>query len=252
MKHIRLKPSETTVDHRYQRDLDKRRAEAMSREYNPNLVGVPVVSRRGDGSIVRLDGQHRLAAACMAGHGDAPILMEMHDGLSLREEAELFLRLNGGRTAVGAIDKYRARLEAQEPTAMEIQAILKRVQCRIVKAPVKGGVMAVQAVETVFHRGNLEPTMRALYAWLDGDALAFDGSLIRAVSAFLVAFPTAEPMHLAARLDAHSPERIKSRLKREYQSVSRSWSEASRLVLADIYNHRTARSRRVGMAEAAA
>lgn len=250
MKFTKLKPSATSVDHSYQREFDKRRAEIMARSYDPRLIGVPVVSLRGDGMIVRIDGQHRLAANCMAGHGDVPILMELHEGLSECEEAELFLRLNGGRKYVGAIDKYKARLVAHEPTALEIQAILKRVGCKIVRSPVRGGVLAVQQVERAFHRGNLEPTMRALYAWLEGSPEAFDGTLINAVSVFLVAYKDAEPMHLASRLDAHAPQRIIARLKREWQ-VSHSKEDVARLVLADIYNTKTAKTRRVGQAPVA-
>jgi hypothetical protein len=244
MKYLKIKPNETTVDHRYQRDLDGRRVDAMASGYNPSLVGVPVISRRGDGTLVRIDGQHRLAANIAAGHGDAAILMELHEELSLREEAELFLRLNGGRKAVGQIDKYRARLEAHEPVALDIQATLKRVGCKISKSLQRGGVMAVQAVEYAYHRGNLEPTMRVLVAWLDLDPAAFDGALIRAVSAFFTACPAAEPMHLANKLSTYAPQKLTARLRREQQLGSQS-AEVARVVLTEIYNRGTAKAKRV-------
>jgi hypothetical protein len=245
MKHVKLKPNETTVDHRYQRELDAKRVEAMVRSYDPNLVGVPVVSRREDGSLVRIDGQHRMAAAIAAGHGDTPHLMEVHDGLSIQDEAKLFLRLNGGRTAVGAIDKYKARLEAREPTALEMCSVLKKLGCKITRAPQKGGIMAVQSVESAYHRGNLESTMRVLVTWLDGSPEAFDGKLIRGVSEFLSAFPEAEPMHLASRLDAYSPSRLLSKIRRESQNLG-SAAEVARVIFAEIYNFRTTKTRRVG------
>lgn len=52
MKYVKLKPSETTVDHRYQRDLDAKRAQHMADDFRPELLGVPVVSKRADGSYV--------------------------------------------------------------------------------------------------------------------------------------------------------------------------------------------------------
>lgn len=246
MKHIKLTPCETIVDARYQRDLDTRRVEAITSAYNASLVGVPVVSKREDGSYVRVDGQHRLAANIQAGFGDLPIMMEVHEGLSLREEATLFLRLNGGRTSVGAINKYKARLVAEEPDALSIRAILKGVGCKITSGPQRGGVMAVQAVEHAFHKGNLEPTMKALFAWLDGEPDAFDGELIRAVSAFLVVYPEADPLHLARNLESFAPARLSVRLRRERQELYGSKSDAARFVLTEIYNRKTPRLKRVG------
>lgn len=245
MKHVKLKPSDTTVDHRYQRALDVRRVEAMARAYDPNLMGVPVISKRADGSCVRIDGQHRLATALAAGAGDVPILMEVHEDLSVQEEAELFLRLNGGRKAVGAIDKFKARLEAREPTALEIQIILKKVGCKITGSAQHKGVNAVEAVEHAYHKGNLESTMRVLVTWLDGDPKAFARELVRAVSSFLAACPDAEPLHLAARLDQYAPQKLAARLNRERQQIMASHAEVARIVLMEIYNHKTPKTRRL-------
>jgi hypothetical protein len=245
MKHMKKTPSETTVDHRYQRELDARRVDAMVRSFDPDLMGVPVISRRSDGSLVRIDGQHRLAAAIGAGRGDIPVLMEVHDDLSLQKEAELFLRLNGGRTAVRALDKFKARLEAKEPVALEIRTIIKAQNCTIATGSSRGVINAIQAVESAYHRGNLGPTIKALYAWLDGDANAFDGAFIRAVSGFLSKFPEAEPMHLASRLDSYAPDRLMAKLKRAKQELGNP-DDVARYVLAEIYNFRTAKTRRVG------
>lgn len=245
MKHIKIKPSETTVDYAYQRELDQKRAESMARNFDPKLMGVAVVSRRADGSMVRIDGQHRFAAAIAAGFGDTPFLVEAYDNLTPREEAELFLRLNGGRSPVGAIDKYKARLQAHEPTALEIKQILGRHGLRIAKAPSRGVIMAVQAVENAYHHGTLEKVLRVLVAWLEGDSSAFEGDIIRGMSAFFVAFPDADPMHMASRLDKYGPPKLLSRLRREAQQTSK--SDAARFVFSDIYNTRTHRTKRVTM-----
>jgi len=250
MKHIKIKPSETTVDHAYQRELDTRRVEAMAKNFDPRMMGVPVISRRPDGSMVRIDGQHRCAAAIAAGMGDTPFLVEVYDGLTPREEAELFLRLNGGRSAVGAIDKYKARIQAHEPTALEIKQILGRHGLRIAKAPARGVIMAVQAVESAYHHGTLDKVMRVLLAWLEGESEAFEGDIIRGVSAFFVAFPDADPMHLASRLDKYGAPKLLSRLRREAQQTSR--ADAARFVFSDIYNTRTHRTKRVVMQNVAA
>jgi hypothetical protein len=76
-------------------------------------------------------------------------------------------------------------------------------------------------------------TLRVLVTWLDGDPAAFEQSLVRAVSVFLAEFPDADPMHLAKSLD-------------------RTAKEAARIVLAEIYNFKTPRAKRVGLERAVA
>lgn len=252
MKYLKIKPANTTVDHRYQRDLDSRRVEEIARAFNPLHFGVPVVSERNDEERVRIDGQHRCAGAIVAGFGEEEFLMEVHYGLSLQQEAEMYLRLNGGRTAVGAIDKYKARLVAEEPVALEIQAILEGLGCRITNGKSAYGIMAVQAVEVSYYRGpdNLRNTIKTLSTWLDGSPEAFEGELIRGTSAFFVAWAKeANPAHLASRLTEWAPAKLMARVKRESQVAAMGRSDAARLVLTEIYNHRTPRRLQLRKAE---
>ena len=102
------------VDPAYQRDFDEKRAKAMAKDLDWARFGVPVVSRRGDGKVVVIDAQHRLAAARFAGEGKRSTLCEIHSGLDKRREAELFLKLNGGRKAIRVFDRYKARMVARE------------------------------------------------------------------------------------------------------------------------------------------
>ncbi len=246
-RFINLNPNEVSVDHRYQRELDINRVNSMIKSFDPRRVGVPVVSKRLDGSYWALDAQHRLAAIKGAGFGDESILMEVHHGLSLAEEAAMFLLLNKDRTAVKVIYKFKARLEAKEPIALEIQSILKRVGCKISRSPQPGGVMAVQAVECAHRAGNLEKTMRILFAWLDGDSEAFHEKLIRAMSAFLVEAPEADEAHLIKRLEEYAPAKMIAKLKREQQQTASTADEAAWFVFSGIYNYRTIKAKRVGV-----
>ncbi len=52
-KHEKIRPIDTSVDYRYQRELDVRRAEVIGQNWDPNLAGVPVVSRRGVGILAK-------------------------------------------------------------------------------------------------------------------------------------------------------------------------------------------------------
>lgn len=248
MKHLKLKASDTIVDHRYQRELDVKRVESIARKWDWSLLGVPVVSKRSDGSHIRLDGQHRLAACIAAGHGDVSVMMQVHEGLSVQEEAALFLQLNGemggSRKAVGKIDRFKARIVAKEPTALEIQGILHASGCKVARSQQRGGIMAVEAVERAYHKGNLALVLSALVGWLDGEPESLDGAFIDAVSLFMAAHPDADPAHLSARLQTHAPQKLKNRLRRERQQAT-SKSDAARMVLGEIYNFRTPKPKRV-------
>lgn len=248
MKIVKLKPSETTVDHRYQRELDVKRAEHMAAQFSKELIGVPVVSKRADGSYVRIDGQHRLAAAVSAGFGDDPIPMEVFEGLTTQQEAELFLNLNGGRRAVGAIDKYKARIEAREPVALEIYGMLKKHGCRISGGRGRGIIAAVSAVESAYHKGNLDRVIYVLSAWMDRDTAGFEKAFVRGVSLFLSLYPEADLDLLVKKLGTATPRQLLTKMKNE--SLQSTPTEGSVYVIVEIYNHKTARGRRVlGMSQ---
>jgi len=250
MKILKLKPNETTVDHAYQRDLDERRAQAMADAFMPDLVGVPVVSKRADGSYVRIDGQHRLAAAIAAGRGDLPVYMEVFEGLTLQQESELFLRLNGGRKAIAAVNKYKARLVAREPIALEIQGILHKHKCRVSTGRGQGIINAVQAVEYAYHKGNLDRVIYVLSAWMDRDTAGFDGAFIRGVSLFLALYADADLERLIKRLASAKPGQVLRKMKNESRQSTP--TEGSVYVLIEIYNHKTPRGHRLaGMAQQA-
>lgn len=239
MKFRKIKPEDIEFDPKYQRELDVRRAQNIADNLDELRIGVPVVSVRSNGTMVVVDGQHRIYALCAAGAGDKPILCEVHDGLTTRKEAMLFLALNGGRTAVRAFDKFRARLVAKEPVAVEIKQIVTEAGLRIERSSQAGTVCAVNAMESVHKRnGNLRETLEVLSAWSNGDPDVFDGRLIKDMSAFLNAYSDAEPNALVERLGGWTPERLLGAIKRMQGSGDMSRVVAARTVIRSIYNHK--------------
>lgn len=240
-KFIKLQPGKISIDSRFQRELDESRAKVMSKHIDPDRVGVPVVSLRRDGTMVALDGQHRITALCMAGRETTQVLCEVHEGLSLAQEAELFLKLNGGRTAVRVFDKFKARLVAGEPVAHEIQKIVHAAKLRIAKAPANNCVCAIQSLEKVhLRKGNLAETLRVLVSWSDGDPGVYDGMLIKDVSCFLAEHPDVDIDRLVLRLAGYAPDRILSKIKRvqgTHDDIPR--SVAACKVFREIYNYRS-------------
>jgi hypothetical protein len=237
-KFEKVKPNDVKLDASFQREPNVKRVDEMAAAFDPNMVGVPVLSRRADGTMVALDGQHRIAAAKKAGHGEYPLLMEIHHGLSAEEEARLFLKLNEMRLPVPLFDRFKARLVEKDLIATEIEAQLERAGVKLAKSPAKRTVCAIQAVSRAYQRGNLEPTLRVLTEWMDGAAAAYDGELVKAVSAFLKEYPKVNIVEVATRLRAHLPSNVAVRLRQAKHDRECSADEAACIVLREIFNER--------------
>ena len=201
----RVRVGDVRADHAYQRDLDERRIRRMAERWDDAMSGVVVVSERDDGLYV-IDGQHRIAAQVAMGQADKMIAVDVRRGLTLQQEADLFYRLNGpnGQCAVKAYFKYRARLVAEEPVAVEINSILRSLSLRAVPGACKMGVAAVTTCENIHRQShNLKATLRVLVALSrahDHDPAAYDKELIYAVGCFLADFPAADEEVLVAKL----------------------------------------------------
>ena len=98
-------------------------------DFHPEALGKPIVSRRGDGTIVVIDGQNRLALCRKVEWegwgGDGRIECEVHENLSLIEEAGLFSLLAGHRSFT-AMSKFLARQTQEEPQAVFITEVVER------------------------------------------------------------------------------------------------------------------------------
>lgn len=113
----------------YQRGFNRSRAVKMSKKLNKVAFGCPVVGRRKCGEEYVVDGRHRFEAkrfeAEEIGVSVPKIWCMVFDSKGRKEEAKIFLILNGDRFAVVAVDRYKASLVAKDRKTMEIEAILK-------------------------------------------------------------------------------------------------------------------------------
>lgn len=236
MKIAKVKPNDVTFDQRYQRDLDERRARVIAGEFDKDRVGVPVLALRPNGKLVAIDGQHRIFAAKEAGLGDEPMACQIIDGLSLQAEAEMFLKLNGGRKAVPPLDKYKARIVAKEPAATEIETIIRAEGLRIGSGHGRRIVRAISAVEFVYNRGVLPDVLRVLNKWLDGDQSAFDQDLLRGLCYFFLAYPDVDRVRLQKSLDKMSSAVKVTRKIEAGRSLDMKGSEAAVFAFRQIFN----------------
>lgn len=124
------------VDEAYQRATDgplsRRIIAGMVREWKWPLCQPLVVSRRADGALYVLDGQHRLAGA--RARGDLPYLpCVILASLDTTAEARAFVDLNTQRQRLSQADVFNGMLAAGDAEAKLVAELLVETGWRIVR-----------------------------------------------------------------------------------------------------------------------
>lgn len=125
-------------DERYQRTLDTRAGQALIKRIAANfkwaafqaLLAAPVDPEEGGrGGWWIIDGQHRVAAARLAGIAHVPAVVVRGDDVAALARA--FVTANADRLAVNPFAKHRARRVADDPEALAIDAMCAKYGIRI-------------------------------------------------------------------------------------------------------------------------
>lgn len=197
--HKAVSLDELIIDPRVQRTegVDGRRVSLMAASFNVLALGTITVSQRGDGSLVVLDGMHRVAASRQAGY-QGLMSAEIMSGLSIEQEAELFLLLNATKTP-SAISKYLVRVVMGEPAALEIDGIVRSHGWSVHPSTRDGSLTAVTAVERIYANGGgtkasgshgelLDRTLEVVTAAWEHDYQGVNAHMLLAVAQLLGRF----------------------------------------------------------------
>lgn len=171
--------------------VDKKATEG----FDPNRLGVPIVSRRDDGTYVWLDGQNRGELMRRSGWGDQKVQCRVFTGLTLAQEAELFLGHNDNRQ-VKPLHKFLARVTAGDADAVAITKIVESYGWKIQESGASNGISAVRAVESVYlsdradndRGGVLRVTLRVVTEAWGYRSEAVDGRILQGVGALFNRF----------------------------------------------------------------
>lgn len=141
------------IDPLIQRGEEPGEISAIVADFNAAAVGTLIASYRAKtGLRSLLDGQQRRAAIAICrelGKSDGKVAVLLHHGLSIEEEARLFLQLNN-RRSVGAMQQFKARLTSGEKQALAIKAILDDLEIPFGKPP--KGFMAIRRADDIFRQ----------------------------------------------------------------------------------------------------
>jgi hypothetical protein len=244
-----------------QRSLIKHHANTLTREYDPRLFGLGHVSLRDDGHYYGIDCQHRCYAAVQSGHGDIPVKFKVYKGLSLREEADLFERLNANRIRVNPVAAFKVRVVAEDKDALAITKILRGVGLHVPEtlSIQEGGVCAVRALEDIYHGKTarkcrkepspalLEDTLGVLTSAFGTSHEAFEAGLLKSVAALLDIHGEAiDRARLANVLGRQStPRSLLAQIRGSFSTSKGQLAEAGVQILRNLYNQRLREDRKL-------
>lgn len=157
-----LKAGDLLVDPRVQRDgLKKPKVEGIVRAFNQGAVGILTVSRRKDHGVYIIDGWHRNEAIRILTDNTGEVICHVFEGLTLAEEAQMFLDLNYGDQPNTA-EKFKAALVAGDPTAVTIDQIARSVNWVVSGVPGNGNINAITALtrlQALSEKTEAEPNL---------------------------------------------------------------------------------------------
>jgi hypothetical protein len=179
------------IDRTRQRRLGKSKVNDIVKHFNRAALGTLIVVRRKDGNYYVADGQHRLAACRIVGMATVPCTV--HEGLSLVEEAELFLECNNRRKNPSRIDNFVVKLGAGHQDAIDIKEIVEGLGLKLNLSNTSGskdnaGISAIGALEYIYERAGKNGLRRILHiaktSW-PSDRVAFQAGPLRGLYVFI-------------------------------------------------------------------
>jgi hypothetical protein len=146
--YIKVDSRTIKFDPRAQRNLNKARAQTIAEKLVPTALGTPILSQRQDG-LYAVDGMHRVYACQLILSGTVSaseevreavqtITCEVHSGLSMANEASLFIIKNKESSKVGPNDEFRIGVLAGHPLFQDTNTVLEKHQLKVGSSSVNG------------------------------------------------------------------------------------------------------------------
>jgi hypothetical protein len=185
-----LPVADLRVDHSYQRPLDMKRVRKMAAEFDLDAYGSLIVSRRADGGLWTIDGQHRVALMHEIGWGDQTAPCLVHTGLTIQQEAKIFAMANDG-SRPNALAKFRAKLVEGDPTIADINRTVRACGLQVTPGIGAGHVQAAAALQTVYSKAGglvLTHVLRHILAAWGNASTNFQSDILLALALFEVRY----------------------------------------------------------------
>ncbi|WP_033322331.1 DUF6551 family protein [Streptomyces yerevanensis] len=177
---------------RVDRNLDAQRmfqakwAGRLAKIWDREVLMPAIVSRRPEGDFL-LDGQHSTKVALDIEGPDFERDCMVYEGLTMQQEAKLFLAANRDRRAVKPYENFAVAVTAKEVEAVTINKDVESCGLHVSSGTSKNGVSAIQALKVVHGMraptdGLLRKTLTTVLDAWGSDPTSWDGMMLRAVA----------------------------------------------------------------------
>lgn len=189
-----LRVGDLEIDRRVQRDaIRESTLEKIRKTYNRRALNTLTVSQRSNGKLYLIDGQHRkiVVTEKEPDGDDALVPCKVHTGLTLQEEAKLFVELNN-QQAASPLDLHKARVTQKDPVALALKEATKAYGWEIGSGTKR--ISAVRVLEQLYYAGEsefqednygpvlVENTIGVITgAWGNDDSKSMNQNIIKAV-----------------------------------------------------------------------
>lgn len=147
-----LNPKELLVDRRVQREaLLLPKVDSIVANFNPDAVGVLHISRRVDRGLYIIDGWHRDEA--LKRLDKDKVTCHVFEGLTLAQEAQMFLDLNNANQA-SVYEKYKVAVEAGDPDTVELDKLVHAMGYTADGSPGPGHINAIRSLQRLWARSK--------------------------------------------------------------------------------------------------
>lgn len=153
------------VDPQAQRSLNERRAQAMAAKLVVSAAGQVMLSRRPNGELFVVDGMHRCRAFTLAGM--STILAEVHEDLSVADEAALLLIKNRESSKPTSYDEFKVGLTGHLPLFVDVHKVLEAHGLSAGTSSSPNVVSAVSAIVKIVQRYGAPTLDRTLSVAID-------------------------------------------------------------------------------------
>jgi hypothetical protein len=173
-------------DERVQRAVNQHWVRTLAKQLDPVGIGVVTVSRRDDGPLVLLDGQHRVLALIERGLGEWEVDCHVYTGLTLAQEAALFRRLNNSRKP-NVVDDYLVGVVEGDEECLAIDKIVQSAGLRVALQKGNGIIACVGAMRSVYRKGGanaLAPALRVPIAAWGTHSASLEGFIVTGLGEF--------------------------------------------------------------------
>lgn len=182
---IEVAVGDLRIDPQAQRTLNEARAQRIASNIVPEAIGLIMVSQRDDGGLYIVDGQHRARACQLA--GISMVKAEIHHGLTVDQEAILFLIKNRESHKPRPLDEYHVGLTGGVSLFVDTDEILKKHGLSIGSTSTNG-VGAVSGILRITERFGAPILDRTL--WVAEQAFGrspetWDGMILGGIGQFL-------------------------------------------------------------------